>query len=217
MTTCQNRTSSPSVLLVDSDVDTRDMYEVAFTLEGFRTLSTASALDGFVAARGQAPAVIVVDVGAPGRSQAFDLVAWLRRDERTHNIPVVAVTAYDLTLDAQRTPFACVVLKPIAPDALVAYARATLSTAMALRDAAQRERVRVPELVQAPQRARGRRAKRAAEHTDRLRCPRCKAVLTRAFERVRAGRAHRQYRSCRNGCGLFYCDPDNRRTIPLAR
>ncbi|HEV3486863.1 MAG TPA: response regulator [Vicinamibacterales bacterium] len=215
MTTCSDHMSS--VLLVDTDVDTRDMYQLAFTLEGFGTHSAASALDAFVAARDLSPAVIIADVGAPGRSHAFDLAAWLRRHEQTRNIPVVALTAYDLTTDAQRAPFARVLLKPVAPDALVAYARAAVSGAMALRDAAQCERVRVPDAVHGPRRARGRRVKPMAEHGNRLRCPQCKAVLTRSFARVRAGRARRHYGLCRNGCGVFYCDPDSRRTFPLSR
>jgi CheY-like chemotaxis protein len=206
---------TPTVLLVDTDADTRDMYELAFALDGFRTVSTASAFEGFAAALDLEPAVIVTDLGPPGRSHAFEMLGWLHTDEQTRNIPVVAVTGYELTGEALRASFAHVLLKPVAPDALVASARAAAGRSAQLRDRAQRVRARIPDVLQRSHRALRRSAQLTQAHAAKLRCPRCKALLTRTFDRVTVGSTLRQYRPCRNGCGLFYYDPVTRRITPL--
>lgn len=204
------------MLLVDTDADTRDMYELAFTLDGFRTASTATAFEGFAAALDLAPAVIVADVGAPGRSQAFEMVSWLRRDTHTRDIPVVALTGYDLTAETDRSPFERILLKPVSPDALVLSARAAVVRAATLRARARRVPARMPDGLQRSSRAVARSAQPVSDHPARRRCPRCRAQLTYSFERVIAERSPRQYRPCRNGCGLFYYDPVAKRMIPVA-
>ena len=204
-----------TVLLVDPDADTRDMYELAFTLEGFRTAASASAFEGFAAAQDLAPALIVADVGPPGRTQAFEMLAWLRADEQTRNIPVVALNGYELSADTDWRSFERILLKPVAPDTLVASARAALRRSRELRERAGRLRATVPAVLQRSHRALARSAQVTQRHAVKLRCPRCRAFLTSSFVRVGGGRA-RQYRPCANGCGVFYFDPVSGRMMPLS-
>ena len=217
MPTAPSNDLNPTILLVDTDADTREIYELAFALEGFRTASSASAFEAFAAAQDLAPAVIVADVGPPGRTQTFEMLRWLRTNDETRRIPVVALTGYDLPVTGDAgARFERVLLKPVTPDALVASARSALSRSKVLQQRARRLPASRPTVLHRSPRALARSPRWAGAQTTRLRCPKCRALLTHAFKRV-SGSTLRQYRPCINGCGLFYYDPANRRMVPLVR
>ena len=62
MVTGANR---PVVLLVDDDLDTRELYQALLTHAGFRVVTAADAEAGFTVATSLRPAVVVADFRLP--------------------------------------------------------------------------------------------------------------------------------------------------------
>jgi threonine synthase len=86
-----------SVLLVDDNGD--DAYLIRRLLEGRKSYRVYHALDGWdglAQARQKLPDLIITDLMMPG-VDGFGLVEELRRDPRTCNIPIVVVSAKDIT------------------------------------------------------------------------------------------------------------------------
>ncbi len=121
--------SVPLVLLADDDPDTRELFNVVLTREGF---GVESAEDGCVAwdkARALLPSVLVTDIVLP-RIDGFALCRQLKRHPLTARIPVIAISGYTRSgyLDeARQAGFDAFLLKPVAPDVLVAQIRNTLA------------------------------------------------------------------------------------------
>ncbi len=112
--------SIPLVLLVDDDEDSRVLYaEYLTSVSGYRVAEAADGRRAIEMAAALAPAVIVMDMSLPvvdGR----EAMRSLRRDAKTSDIPIVALTGYaDVasTNDAA-TEFQSVLVKPCLPDVL---------------------------------------------------------------------------------------------------
>ncbi len=87
-----------TVLLVDDNGD--DALLIRRLLEARKKYRVFHALDGeqgLSMARQKLPDLIVSDLTMPGNMDGFDLVEALKNDERTKNIPVVVVSARDIT------------------------------------------------------------------------------------------------------------------------
>lgn len=104
------------LLLVEDDDDLRRMYRTALTLAGFEV---AEALDGLDALRrldgSEAPDLILLDLGLPlisGHTVAQEVAALAH----LRHIPVLVVTGSTEPLDY--LDVACVLRKPVRPDAL---------------------------------------------------------------------------------------------------
>ena len=117
------KTGSPLVMVVDDDADTRSLYQLVLDLAGFDVVSAESGADALEKVRHRQPDILVTDVLLPGMD-GLALLAVLRREEQTREIPVIAVTGYakgDLLKGAgDAVAFDAVLLKPFAPEALVA-------------------------------------------------------------------------------------------------
>jgi threonine synthase len=86
-----------SVLLVDDNGD--DAYLIRRLLEGrksYRVYHASDGWDGLAQARQKLPDLIITDLMMPG-VDGFGLVEELRSDPRTHNIPIVVVSAKDIS------------------------------------------------------------------------------------------------------------------------
>jgi signal transduction histidine kinase/CheY-like chemotaxis protein/ligand-binding sensor domain-containing protein len=86
------------VLLVDDDLDVHEMVEQALMNEGYvldRVTSGAEALERMEQTR---PDAIILDLMMPGMS-GFELAEILREREATARIPIVVLTAKDLTAE----------------------------------------------------------------------------------------------------------------------
>jgi CheY-like chemotaxis protein len=89
------------VLVVEDNVVNRELVSVVLQVAGFAVIESADAEDAFCRAVRDHPDVILMDVGLPG----LDGVAatnLLKRDPRTSNIPVVAVSAHAMKADETR-------------------------------------------------------------------------------------------------------------------
>jgi len=80
------------VLIVDDDPRYTEMLEVALEVEGIRVTRIQDPREAHEAAARQQPDVIVSDVAMPGLD-GFTLVAGLKADARTADIPVIFVSA----------------------------------------------------------------------------------------------------------------------------
>ena len=83
------------ILIVDDDADIRTIVNHLFTTLGYRVKEAADGLTAFVRARQLAPALIVLDLGLPGRD-GWTVARELRADPALEHIPILALTAYSL-------------------------------------------------------------------------------------------------------------------------
>ncbi len=91
-----------TVLLIDDNPD--DALLIRRLLEGkksYRVLHAKDGWEGLAMARQQLPDLIVTDLTMPG-IDGFGLVEELKLDPRTKNIPVVVVSAKDITSEERR-------------------------------------------------------------------------------------------------------------------
>ena len=98
-----------SVLLIDPDPDSRDIYSVLFGHSGYRVVVTTKMEDGLRAAREQHPTVIVTELFAR-TARGWKILEALRGDDATAGIPIIALTAYALPDDRRRARLADVFL-----------------------------------------------------------------------------------------------------------
>ena len=112
----------PVVLLVDDNEDCRIIYGSTLRHAGY---AVRTAVDGFQcleSAASEKPDLILLDIGMP-RMDGMEALAELKRDPRTTDIPVVAVSArvnkdqHEAVLQAG---FSEVLLKPITPGEILA-------------------------------------------------------------------------------------------------
>jgi two-component system, cell cycle response regulator DivK len=120
------------VLLVQAHDDTRDMYAEFLRYHRFTPIAVA---DGVVALNEASRAdVIVTGIALHGGMDGIELIARLRRDERTQDIPVVVLTACVLENDRQQAQNAgCDVFlpKPCLPDQVLSEIRRVLISRVA--------------------------------------------------------------------------------------
>ena len=107
-----------SILLVEDDRRTRDLFALRLKAAGLRVTVVGDGLDALRRIEGARPSLIVLDLGLPmldGRDVQRELSA--RAD--TRHIPIVVVTGADPS-GLDQSSVACVLRKPVDPDVLVA-------------------------------------------------------------------------------------------------
>jgi CheY-like chemotaxis protein len=87
-----------TVLIVDDDPHTLAIVTTTLEQAGYRTLQAAGGQEGIDHARQHLPHLIVLDLMMPGVS-GFDVISALREDIRTSGIPILVLTAKELTSD----------------------------------------------------------------------------------------------------------------------
>ena len=119
---------APLVLVVEDDLDTRRFYTAALTGSGFRVEQAHNGHQALEKAFATIPDLILTDIAVPGLD-GIELCQRLRADERTAEVPVLAITGYgdrrypDRALQAGAD---CVLIKPCEPDLLVKETRRLL-------------------------------------------------------------------------------------------
>jgi PAS domain S-box-containing protein len=112
------------VLLVDDDADARELLETILTNYGAAVIVAASADEALAAFRGDAPDVVISDIGLP-RDDGYVLIRRIRElaPERGGHVPAVALTAYARDEDRGRAlaaGFQMHIAKPAEPQELAA-------------------------------------------------------------------------------------------------
>jgi DNA-binding response OmpR family regulator len=83
------------ILVVDDEPDNVEVLDIILTLEGFVVLTADSGKEAFASVAQQRPDLILLDVMMPGMT-GYEVVAKLKGNPDTQNIPVILVTALDV-------------------------------------------------------------------------------------------------------------------------
>jgi PAS domain S-box-containing protein len=125
-----------SVLVVDDEVDARDLVGTALRQAGAVVTAAASVQDARSILASLTPDVVITDIAMPSDT-GYDLLQHIRATPALAAVPVVALTAYNRQQDrdrALRAGFSFHVGKPVEPLTLVHV----VGLAAALRSGAQR-------------------------------------------------------------------------------
>jgi len=110
-----------SVLVIDDDPNVHEILRSAFIPRGYEVVSADRGQLGIELAIAIHPSIIVLDLMMPGIN-GFEVAAKLRENEATAAIPLVVLTAKDLTQaerDQLEGKIRAVISKSVAPDAIV--------------------------------------------------------------------------------------------------
>ena len=111
-------------LVIEDDPIIQRLLENILKPEDYAVTTTDSALGAMDLVRRLRPQVILLDLGLPYRSGAT-LLAELKADPATADVPVVVVSAMDEVLtDERRAQAAAVLAKPFSPRTLLEAVRA---------------------------------------------------------------------------------------------
>jgi CheY-like chemotaxis protein len=119
----------PLILVVDDYEDAREMYAEYLRFCGFRVAEARNGNEALEQAFTLMPDLILMDLSLPGMD-GWEATRQLKADERTRNIPVVALTGHALagaSEGAKRAGCDSFVTKPCLPDDLVVEVRRMLS------------------------------------------------------------------------------------------
>jgi CheY-like chemotaxis protein len=105
-----------TVLVVEDDAATREMYRQALAASGHRTIAVADGLGALRHIEGDRPDVVVLDLMLPSVG-GHDVYRELRAHPETCDIPIVIVTGSDAR-DLEPNDFRFFLRKPVSPDTL---------------------------------------------------------------------------------------------------
>ena len=113
--------TQPSVLLVDDDVDTREMYGWSLEARGFDVIGAGSVAQAAHLASERRPDVIVTDFTLPGED-GLALASRIRASGTLSTTPIVLVSGRAFVGDSAERAlrlFDRVLVKPVLPDHLI--------------------------------------------------------------------------------------------------
>jgi CheY-like chemotaxis protein len=116
------------ILVVDDYQDAREMYAEYLQFSGFRVAEARNGNEAVAQAFTLLPDLILMDLSLPGMD-GWEATRLLKADERTKNIPVVALTGHALagaSEGAKKAGCDSFVTKPCLPDDLVVEVRRML-------------------------------------------------------------------------------------------
>jgi DNA-binding response OmpR family regulator len=113
----------PLVLVVDDDVDSRMLLELALSTSGYAVATAANGLDALTSARRQAPRLILLDLAMPVMD-GFTFRTEQLRDETLASIPVICVSGrHDALRVSHRMRVAGCIPKPFDLEVVIARVR----------------------------------------------------------------------------------------------
>ena len=124
----------PLILVADDDEDILELVRLRLSRSGYWTILARDGFEALVAARARRPDLAVLDVTMPGLD-GYAVVAEMRADPRTKDIPVILLTARAQTTDVARGFEAGAddyVTKPFSPQELQSRVAAVLERAAAV-------------------------------------------------------------------------------------
>ena len=95
--TAQSQHGGTRVLVVDDEPANLDLLQALLEPEGFQVLKASGGKEGIEVAHAQQPHLILLDLMMPDVS-GFDVVEALRTDVATRSIPIMVLTAKELTI-----------------------------------------------------------------------------------------------------------------------
>lgn len=119
----------PVVLVVEDDVDTRELYVDYLSFHGFRVVAVPDGLSAIGEATDLLPDLIIMDLVLP-QLDGWQVARQLRAQPATARIPILACTAHAFRASAERALAAgcdAYIVKPCAPEDLLAEIRTLLA------------------------------------------------------------------------------------------
>jgi CheY-like chemotaxis protein len=120
--------SGPLILIVDDNLDAREMYGMYLEHEGFRWAEAANGQDAIAKTRDEQPSLILMDATMPGMD-GWEAARLLKQDASTRDIPLIMLTAHAFQEHRQRAAEAGAdgfLAKPVLPDQLAVEIRRVL-------------------------------------------------------------------------------------------
>ena len=126
--TAREPAEAPLVLVVDDYVDAREMCSEFLRFAGYRVVEAADGVEAIEKAIELSPSLILMDLSLP-RLDGWEATRRLKKDVRTRDIPIVALTGHALTGHAEKAQDAgCdgFLTKPCLPDVMAAEVKRML-------------------------------------------------------------------------------------------
>jgi CheY-like chemotaxis protein len=117
----KKKSRKPIVLLVDDYPDAREMYAEYLEFSGFEIVQAGNGVEAIERALDSHPDVILMDLSLPVMD-GWEATRRLKADERTKDVPVLAVTGHALSgvsNDAKKAGCDGFITKPCLPEDLV--------------------------------------------------------------------------------------------------
>jgi CheY-like chemotaxis protein len=90
----------PKLLIVDNEADNVEMMAKRLGRRGYEVIGAYSAQEALERARADHPDLILMDIGMP-EVDGHEATRWLKADEATKAIPVIALTAHAMPEDRE--------------------------------------------------------------------------------------------------------------------
>jgi two-component system cell cycle response regulator DivK len=90
-----------TILIVEDNELNMKLFNDLLEAHGYRTLQTRNGIDALDIARKNLPDLILMDIQLPEVS-GLDVTRWLKDDETTKHIPVIAITAFAMRGDEEK-------------------------------------------------------------------------------------------------------------------
>jgi two-component system, cell cycle response regulator DivK len=129
LTRDRSQRERPLVLIVEDQLDLRQLYAQELAMSGFDVIEAGNGVDAISHTSEQFPDVVLMDLSLPVLD-GWEATRRLKDDRRTAHIPVVALTAHDGSGELQRATLAgCdwFVPKPCPPHDLIEEVRRVLA------------------------------------------------------------------------------------------
>jgi CheY-like chemotaxis protein len=120
--------AAPLVLVVEDNLDSREMYELALSSMGLEVVGEGDGMAALQRARDVRPDVIVTDLSMPG-IDGCELAERVREDAQIGSTPILALTGWgsgNQVERALRAGCAAVIEKPCDGDTLARHIRQVL-------------------------------------------------------------------------------------------
>jgi CheY-like chemotaxis protein len=96
LTRCVRYGDTAPILIVDDDATQRDLLKRTLEKDGWETIRAHNGRAALDAVRTRTPSIIILDLMMP-EMDGFELINTLRKNPETREIPVVVLTAMDLS------------------------------------------------------------------------------------------------------------------------
>jgi len=116
------------VLIVDDNPDLRFIFTRTFDRRDFLVDSASNGLEAIERLQNDPPDIMILDVNMPGIS-GFDVLRYVRQNEKTKNMKVVLVTGNCMAMQAPEAEGADLLLiKPVSVNDLITLAQRLVPT-----------------------------------------------------------------------------------------
>jgi len=106
-----------TILVVEDDPHLRTLYRLTLAHAGYAVVAVGDGVDALRHLEVATPDAVVLDIGLP-RLEGRDVKREMAAHPRTSHVPIVVVTGSETLI--QDADHACVLRKPIDPEALIA-------------------------------------------------------------------------------------------------